>query len=259
VEVPADVQKLADAFREKVKQGKEKMYSSGFGGRGVENLDKLREAERNRERKSYKTGDEPDDEDEKENKKADDDILVKAKIQPAATAAATPAEPAGSTLNYDPEIVVKKYEAPPPAAGGKKDALSLVAAAKAKIDARLNRPGSLRAGQAVDNRGPDAGEYHATLEINDFPQRARWAVTNRTNVAKILEATGTSITTKGNFYATGKEPGPTDPPKLYILVEGDTEVVVTTAMRELLALLKSGTQSAADAESRAPAGRYSVL
>jgi hypothetical protein len=38
-------------------------------------------------------------------------------------------------------------------------------------------------------------------------EKARWAVTNRTNVAKILEASGTSITTKGNFYAAGKEPG----------------------------------------------------
>jgi ATP-dependent RNA helicase DDX46/PRP5 len=79
-------------------------------------------------------------------------------------------------------------------------------------------------------------------------------------VAKILEATGTSITTKGNFYAAGKEPGPGEMPKLYILVEGDTEVVVITAMRELIRLLKEGTMAAADIESRAPAsGRYSVV
>jgi ATP-dependent RNA helicase DDX46/PRP5 len=78
-------------------------------------------------------------------------------------------------------------------------------------------------------------------------------------VAKILESTGTSITTKGSFYATGKEPGPNDNPKLYILVEGDTEVVVHDAMRELMRLLKEGTMSAADASDSRTGGRYSVV
>lgn len=49
-------------------------------------------------------------------------------------------------------------------------------------------------------------------------------------------------------------------PKLYILVEGDTEVVVTNAMRELMRLLKEGTIAAADSDARAPAsGRYNVV
>lgn len=96
--------------------------------------------------------------------------------------------------------------------------------------------------------------YYANIHT----EKARWAVTNRTNVAKILESTGTSITTKGSFYATGKDPGPNDNPKLYILVEGDTEVVVHDAMRELMRLLKEGTIAAADSDTRAP-GRYSVV
>lgn len=79
-------------------------------------------------------------------------------------------------------------------------------------------------------------------------------------MAKILEATGTSITTKGSFYAAGKEPGPGENPKLYILVEGETELTVTNAMRELIRLLKEGTMAAADSESRAPVGgRYNVV
>lgn len=99
-------------------------------------------------------------------------------------------------------------------------------------------------------------KQHANIRI----EKARWAVTNRTNVAKILEATGTSITTKGSFYATGKEPQAGENPKLYILVEGDTEVVVTNAMRELMRLLKEGTIAAAETDSRAPAsGRYNVV
>jgi len=41
-------------------------------------------------------------------------------------------------------------------------------------------------------------------------------------------------------------------------VEGDTEVVVHDAMRELIRLLKEGTMSAAEAADRS-GGRYSVV
>jgi ATP-dependent RNA helicase DDX46/PRP5 len=58
----------------------------------------------------------------------------------------------------------------------------------------------------------------------------------------------------------GKEPKLGEDPKLYILVEGDTEVVVQNAMQELMRLLKEGTVAAADSEARAPAsGRYNVV
>src|SRR4051794_36770049 len=107
----------------------------------------------------------------------------------------------------------------------------------------------------VCNPYPIDPEYLTNVPI----EKARWAVTNRTNVAKILEATGTSITSKGSFYPSGKEPGPGENPKLYILVEGDTEVVVTNAMRELMRLLKDGTVAAAESDGRATTGRYSVV
>ena len=153
-----------------------------------------------------------------------------------------------------------KTEKPSASGPGGGNPLDRVSAAVANITSRLSNTGVLRQGVPIDNKGPDAGAFHATLEINDFPQKARWAVTNRTNVAKILEATGTSITTKGSFYAQGKEPGVGENPKLYILVEGDTELVVTNAMRELMRLLKDGTMAAADSDARAPAsGRYNVL
>ncbi|KAL8986863.1 MAG: hypothetical protein Q9177_003878 [Variospora cf. flavescens] len=263
-EIPEDLQKLAEGFVEKVRSGKEKVSGSGFGGKGLERLDQERDAARARERKTHKTGDEGED-DEKEEKEKDtagDDLVAKAasSVQSAAAAIATvpqqlPGVPKG--IDLDGKITVHKTE---PAATDSKNPLAKVGAAVADIHKRLATNREIRAGVPIDNKGPDAGAFHATLEINDFPQKARWAVTNRTNVAKILEATGTSITTKGSFYATGKEPQAGENPKLYILVEGDTEVVVTNAMRELMRLLKEGTIAAADSDARAPAsGRYNVL
>ena len=257
-EIPPAVQKMVDSFKEKVKAGKEKASGSGFGGKGLERLDQERDATRNRERKTFKTGDERDEE-EKEEKK-DEDIVVKASTTATVAAAPLPGVPKG--IDLDGKIVVHKTEpaATSGGAGSSKNPLDRVGSVAEDIRARLSAKGVLHSGVPIDNKGPDAGAFHATLEINDFPQKARWAVTNRTNVAKILEATGTSITTKGSFYATGKDAQPGENPKLYILVEGDTEIVVTNAMRELMRLLKEGTMAAADSESRAPAsGRYSVV
>ncbi|MCJ1406972.1 pre-mRNA processing RNA-helicase [Ptychographa xylographoides] len=258
-EVPEDLQKLVDRFIEKVKSGKEKVSGSGFGGKGLERLDQERDAARNRERKTYKTGEEGEDEDKEDSKKdKDDDLVAKAASTVQAASAPAPLVGVPKGIDLDGKITVHKTEVP--VGGPSKNPLDKVSRAVANIHERLNNTGVLRQGVPIDNKGPDAGAFHATLEINDFPQKARWAVTNRTNVAKILEATGTSITTKGSFYATGKEPQAGENPKLYILVEGDTEVVVTNAMRELMRLLKEGTIAAADSDARAPAsGRYNVV
>ncbi|PTU22502.1 hypothetical protein P175DRAFT_0135750 [Aspergillus ochraceoroseus IBT 24754] len=256
--VPEAVQKMVDFFLEKVKAGKEKANTSGFGGKGLERLDQERDAARMRERRTYKTGEEGEEEEEREEKKeqAEDRFNKAISSVQSAAAPSMPGVPKG--IDLDGKITVHKTEKD--TSGATKNPLDKVGSAVADIHARLSRAGVMRSGVPIDNRGPDAGAFHATLEINDFPQKARWAVTNRTNVAKILEATGTSITTKGSFYATGKEPGPGENPKLYILVEGETELAVTNAMRELMRLLKEGTIAAADSEARAPAsGRYNVV
>ncbi len=51
---------MRKAFREKVKSGKAK-DTTGFGGKGLEKLDKDREAARLGERKTHKTEGEEDD------------------------------------------------------------------------------------------------------------------------------------------------------------------------------------------------------
>ena len=258
--IPESVQKLVDGFMDKVKAGKEKA-AYGFGGKGLERLDQQRDADKARERKAFKTGDEGEEQEEKEEDrevKVGDDIFAKAASGVKAfdtPSSSLPGVPKG--IDLDGKIVVHKTEKPD-AGGQPKNRMDKVAAAVAGINQKLSKAGVMRSGVPIDNKGPDAGAFHATLEINDFPQKARWGVTNRTNVAKILESTGTSITTKGSFYGPGKDPGPTGDPKLYILVEGDTEVVVHDAMRELMRLLKEGTMSAAEGADR-PSGRYSVV
>ena len=171
-EVPDELQKLVDTFIEKVKAGKEKVSGSGFGGKGLERLDQERDAARARERKSHKTGDEPDEED-KEDKDKDDrgeDLIAKAAsgVQSAAAPppVALPGVPKG--IDLDGKITVHRTEAP---ADGSKNPLDKVGRAVAGIHERLSKNRELRTGVPIDNKGPDAGAFHATLEINDFPRK----------------------------------------------------------------------------------------
>ncbi|KAI1143422.1 P-loop containing nucleoside triphosphate hydrolase protein [Hypoxylon sp. FL0543] len=254
--VPPQLDEMRKAFRDKVKSGKAK-DQSGFGGKGLERLDQEREAARLRERKSHRTeGDE--EEDKKEEKAGEDKKGDKALSAIQTAASGIISRDTAPKVDLEPKFTIHKREDAAPSSGAN-NPLDKVSSAINAINARLGRAGQLRPGQPIDNKGPDAGAFHATLEINDFPQKARWAVTNRTNVAKILEATGTSITNKGTFYPPGKEVPPGGEPKLYVLVEGDTELMVANAMAELTRLLKEGTIAAADADSRAPiGGRYTV-
>ena len=168
--VPEDLQNLVDGFIEKVKSGKEKVSGSGFGGKGLERLDQERDAARARERKTHKTGDEPDDDDKDDKDKDDkgDDLVAKAasSVQSASVPPASlPGVPKG--IDLDGKITVHRTEAP---SDGPKNPLDKVGRAVAGIHERLSKNRELRTGVPIDNKGPDAGAFHATLEINDFPR-----------------------------------------------------------------------------------------
>lgn len=170
-EVPEALQKLVDAFIEKVKSGKEKVSGSGFGGKGLERLDQERDAARTRERKTYKTGEEGE-EDEKEETKADkdDDLVAKAAsmVQSAAAPLPVPGVPKG--IDLDGKIVVHRTETA--SSSSSNNPLEKVGQAVADIHNRLSKNRELRTGVPIDNKGPDAGAFHATLEINDFPRKS---------------------------------------------------------------------------------------
>ncbi|EGP92252.1 uncharacterized protein MYCGRDRAFT_33937 [Zymoseptoria tritici IPO323] len=274
-EVPDELREMAKVYKEKVASGEASFHSSGFGGHGVERYDAARAAERAREKKIYKTGDEPEDEEDVKDKKSKesevDKLLAKAaggvKATDMAAAEEPTAPPAGVAslrsdlaAHLDRAMKVEKVEAAPASSTSAiNDPLAKAAAAAASINNRLGTKGT-RPGAPPENRGPDAGAFHATLEINDFPQKARWAVTNRSNVAKILEATGTSITTKGSYQDPSK-PVPEGQSKLFILVEGDTEIVVSSAMKMLTEKLREGMLIAQENEARGGGGggRYRVV
>lgn len=112
-------------------------------------------------------------------------------------------------------------------------------------------------GRAQETAGPDKCKFHSRITINDLPQRARWIMVNRDSLSKIIELTRTSITNKGQFYGPGsKAPLEGAPPKLYLLVEGLTEIAVRDANNMLRAKMIEGLEAVA--KDPTMPGKYSV-
>lgn len=79
-------------------------------------------------------------------------------------------------------------------------------------------------------------------------------------MVKIFEVIGIFIMIKGLFYLLGKEVFVGVDLKLYILIEGDMEVVVSFVFMELIRLLREGMIVVVDVDSRVlVSGRYIVI
>lgn len=229
--IPEELEKLAGEYQKLLDSGRAYHVGSGFGGKGLDRFDKARATQRKIERKEH--GDESDQEDEDKDVFDEDGERKVIATTNATTATSEPPKiPNGET---DPDV----------------------AEAVSKLNQTLHNKGQLRTGIAIKLPDP-TGQTVQTLEINDLPQKARWAVTNRTNIAKVLEATGVSITTKGQFFPAGRLPGPGEQ-KLHLVVEGETSVMVDRAMKELRRLLSDAADAALSSTGRdLPTGRYSV-
>merc|ERR1712196_398994 len=50
--------------------------------------------------------------------------------------------------------------------------------------------------------------FEAEVEINDYPQQARWKITHKQTLSQITDFTGAAITCKGTFVPPGRSAGP---------------------------------------------------
>ena len=98
--------------------------------------------------------------------------------------------------------------------------------------------------KAKANAPVQAGKMiEAELEINDYPQQARWKVTHKDALTPITEWTGCAITTRGTYVAPGRNPMPGER-KLYLFIEGADELSVHRAKTEIKRILVETSASA---------------
>ncbi|XP_060522677.1 probable ATP-dependent RNA helicase DDX46 [Cylas formicarius] len=80
-------------------------------------------------------------------------------------------------------------------------------------------------------------KYEEELEINDFPQHARWRVTSKEALAQISEYSEAGITVRGTYVPPGKSP-PEGERKLYLAIESTSDIAVSKAKSEITRLIK---------------------
>lgn len=203
-------------FLDKVKTGKAQAAGSGFGGKGLDRLDKERDAREKAERKAY--GEPAGDEEKvtpveemavKATAASSDDMTfgnfkVEIKRGPApdsskgllgvggAVAAARRLAHAKEEEKIQSQMRAAEEAA---ARAGKdtaahKQALSVVAKLNAQMRAsKLVLQSQLQA-EELGLRKPsstnlDSTDFHAIIPINDYPQKARWRVTNKETMVQV--------------------------------------------------------------------------
>lgn len=92
--------------------------------------------------------------------------------------------------------------------------------------------GIMAANQVVTAMDVDKQKFAVELEINDYPQHARWQVTRKNALSDVEEFTSCVFTTRGNFYPAGRNP-PAGQRKLHFLIEGPSVGAVKSARREI--------------------------
>lgn len=101
-------------------------------------------------------------------------------------------------------------------------------------------------------------KYEEELEINDFPQQARWKVTSKEALAQISEYSEAGLTVRGTYVPQGKNP-PDGERKLYLAIESCSELAVQKAKREITRLIKEELLKLSSAHHVFNKGRYKVV
>ncbi|KAI0229923.1 pre-mRNA processing RNA-helicase [Massospora cicadina] len=244
-----ELQRLADEFGVKVKTGYAHQAGSGFGGKGLETLDKQRDLVKLVQKKTYGNNEDDSDPSSEEDLPGTTQTSTTGSLAIGALAqraGSIPASLAAAAIQAA-QLAAAKVSAAAGAARHKDTIAELTA--KFRGDPQLLN-------DLLDHLNPPPPVYSTEIEINDFPQKARWRVTNKETINQITEHTGAAITTRGEYIAS-HEPLPfgSTRRKLHLFIEADNQIAVDLAVREIKSLLKEATLLAFETENRAPRGR----
>ncbi|KAK5672541.1 pre-mRNA processing RNA-helicase [Batrachochytrium dendrobatidis] len=258
VEVPSSLQELTDRFMEKIKAGSMQYNSSGFGGRGLEQLDKERDLVKRIQKKSLVGGEYEIEDDEEQQIMLDDDddentgkgdlisggtILLGDSLDATVSAVSTTDTHGMGGTSTHTAI---------PTSATNASSSSSAAVRALEIQARINA--SIR-GKGIEIAKSTDAPFSTEVEINDYVQKARWRVTNKEQITLLSEMSGTAITTRGTFVEKGKKPGPGQR-KLYLFIEGESQMALDRAKIEIKRILTEATLASMESDG---GNRYSVL
>ncbi|XP_043925167.1 probable ATP-dependent RNA helicase DDX46 [Protopterus annectens] len=129
-----------------------------------------------------------------------------------------------------------------------------------KINAKLNYVPVDKQDEDKQDGGQNESfkRYEEELEINDFPQTARWKVTSKEALQRISEYSEAAITIRGTYFPPGKDPKEGER-KIYLAIESANELSVQKAKAEITRLIKEELIRLQNSYQPANKGRYKVL
>ncbi|XP_062976821.1 probable ATP-dependent RNA helicase DDX46 isoform X2 [Elgaria multicarinata webbii] len=129
-----------------------------------------------------------------------------------------------------------------------------------KINAKLNYVPIEKQEEEKQEGGQNESfkRYEEELEINDFPQTARWKVTSKEALHRISEYSEAAITIRGTYFPPGKEPKEGER-KIYLAIESANELAVQKAKAEITRLIKEELIRLQNSYQPTNKGRYKVL
>ncbi|KAL7552214.1 hypothetical protein ACHAWF_015957 [Thalassiosira exigua] len=241
--VSEELRKLSDAFKDKVAKGEAKWAGSGYKGKGYtydssEMSDAQKLAAMEKRQALVEAGLlDPDEEEAKERRREEE---------------AESADAAGEG-GADEKKEIGRSEA----AGILSDVSADVLAIPGMREALMRR-----AGIAVPDddalASADGNHFVEELEINDYPQQARWRVTQKETTSRLQDEFATAVTLKGQYVEGGKAPAEGER-KLYLHLEAQSRQVLQTCVLEIKRLLNEETLKAGARAAGGGGGRYSVV
>ena len=131
-----------------------------------------------------------------------------------------------------------------------------IGAGSASLSQAILPPG---ARLALDGKDPNRlnAVYEDEVEINDFPQQARFRITHRDTLDQITEDTECGITVRGIYIPENQKPKG-DEKRVYLAMEAHTEQAIELAKNEVKRILREELQKIA-LRPTPKTGRYKVL
>ena len=91
-------------------------------------------------------------------------------------------------------------------------------------------------------RGQKMTFHVQEVVINDYCREARWKVTNKETVSRLMDEYACAITNKGEVYMNGRKPDPSKGERaMYLCIEGTDPVKLDNCVKEIYRLMNEET------------------
>jgi len=241
-----ELKDLSESFKEKVAKGEARWAGSGYKGKGYtydssEMSDAQKLAQMEKRQALIEAG--LLDPDEEEAKDQDQDDNMDNDIGAEGGSASQTNASSKEIGSEDAKGMLANVSADVLAIPGMREALMRKAGMLPQEDYGLSSTGD--------------SHFMEELEINDYPQQARWKVTQKETTSRLQDEFQTAVTLKGQYVEPGKTLAEGER-KLYLHLEAQSRQILQNCILEIKRLLNEETLRVG-ARASGGGGRYSVL